>query len=72
VFSTLVTLNEGLAMGAPTSAILAETYIQHMEHKHLYQILLKHKIAGYFRYVEDILIVYNQKQTNRQNHNRIQ
>jgi hypothetical protein len=31
---------EGLAMGAPTSAILAETYIQHMEHKQLYKILL--------------------------------
>jgi hypothetical protein len=26
---------EGLAMGAPTSAILAETYIQHMEHKQI-------------------------------------
>jgi hypothetical protein len=35
-----------------------------MDHKQLYQILLKHKITGYFRYVDDILIVYNQKQTN--------
>jgi hypothetical protein len=59
-------------MGAPTSAILAETYIQHMEHEQLYQILLKHKITGYFRHVDDILIVYNQKQTNRQNYNIIQ
>jgi hypothetical protein len=55
---------EGLAMGAPTSAILAETYIQHMEHKHLYPILIKHKITGYFRYVDDILMIYNQNQTN--------
>jgi hypothetical protein len=57
---------EGLAMVAPTSAILAETYeyIQHMEHKQLYQILLKRKITGYFRYVDDIVIFYNQKQTN--------
>jgi hypothetical protein len=51
-------------MGAPTPALLAETYIQHMEHKQLYQILLKHKITGYFRYVDDILIVYNKKQTD--------
>jgi hypothetical protein len=51
-------------MGAQTSAMLAETYIRHMEHKQLYQILLKHKITGYFRYVDDILIVYNQQQTN--------
>jgi hypothetical protein len=55
---------EGLAMGAPTSAILAETYIQHMEHKHIYPILINHKITGYFRYVDDILIIYNQNQTN--------
>jgi hypothetical protein len=27
--------NEGLAMGAPTSAILAEMFIQHLEHKHI-------------------------------------
>jgi hypothetical protein len=36
----------------------------HMEHKQLHQILLKYKITGYFIYVDDILIVYNQKQTN--------
>jgi hypothetical protein len=35
-----------------------------MEHKQVYQILLKHKITGYFRYADDILIVYNQEQTN--------
>jgi hypothetical protein len=39
---------EGLAMGAPTSAILSEVYIQYMEHKKLYPILKKQKIIGYF------------------------
>jgi hypothetical protein len=34
---------EGLAMGAPTSAILAEIYIQYIEHKQLYPVLLKQK-----------------------------
>jgi hypothetical protein len=43
--------NEGLAMGAPTSAILADI---HIEHKQLYPILLKQKNIGYFRYVDDI------------------
>jgi hypothetical protein len=45
-------------MGAPTTGILAEVYIhiQHVKHKQLYSILLKHKIIGYFRYV-DILII---------------
>jgi hypothetical protein len=46
---------EGLAMGAPPSAILAEAYIQNMEHKQIYPVLLNHKIIGYFRYVDDIL-----------------
>jgi hypothetical protein len=32
---------EGLAMGAPTSAILAEVYIQYIEHKKRYPILKK-------------------------------
>jgi hypothetical protein len=54
---------EGLAMAAPTSAILAETYMQHMEHKQIYPILTKHKIIGYFRYVDDI-IIYDQRKTN--------
>jgi hypothetical protein len=30
----------------------------------LYPILKKHQIIGYFRYVEDILIIYNQNKTN--------
>jgi hypothetical protein len=32
---------DGLAMGAPTSAILAEIYIQNMEHTKIYDILKK-------------------------------
>jgi hypothetical protein len=30
-------------MGAPTSAILAETYVQHMECKQIYPVLMKYK-----------------------------
>jgi hypothetical protein len=32
---------DGLAMGAPTSSILAETYIQHLEHTQIYPILIQ-------------------------------
>jgi hypothetical protein len=53
-----------LAMGAPTSAILAETYIQHIEHKQIYPILIKHQVIGYFRYVDDIFMIYDQRNTN--------
>jgi hypothetical protein len=58
---------DGLAMGAPTSAILAETDLQHMEYEQIYkiyQILIRQQITGYFRYVDDILIIYGQNKTN--------
>jgi hypothetical protein len=42
-------------MGAPTSAILAETFIQHMECKHIYAILKTQEIITYYRYVDDII-----------------
>jgi hypothetical protein len=51
-------------MGAPTSAILAETFVQHMEHEYLYPILIAHEIIAYYRYVDDIFIIYDQNKTN--------
>jgi hypothetical protein len=50
---------EGLAMGASTSAIFSEIYLQYMEHTTLAEILIKHNIQGYFRYVDDILLIYD-------------
>jgi hypothetical protein len=44
---------EGLAMGSPSSAILAEIYLQYTECVNIYDILQKHYIIGYFRYVDD-------------------
>jgi hypothetical protein len=49
-------------MGAPTSALLSETYIQHMENKHMYPVLRTRQIIAYLRYVDDI--IYNQNKTN--------
>jgi hypothetical protein len=46
-------------MGAPTLAILAEVYIQYMEHKQLYPIWRKYQIIGYFKYVDNIFIIYD-------------
>jgi hypothetical protein len=48
----------GLAMGALTSVIIAETYMQHMEHTQMYPILIKQQIVGYFQYVDDISIFF--------------
>jgi hypothetical protein len=50
-------------MGAPSSPTFSEIYLQHIEHKIIYEILLKHNILGYLRYVDDILIIYDKKKT---------
>jgi hypothetical protein len=55
---------DGLAMGASTSAIFAETFIQHMDHKYLYPILKTQHIIAYYRHVDNILIIYNKNITN--------
>ena len=58
---------QGLTIGAPTSSILSEIYLKYMEHTEIHNILHQHNIIRYFRYVDDILIVYNHKNTNIQN-----
>jgi hypothetical protein len=59
--------NAGLAMGAPTSAILAEVFIQYLEHTTICDILMKHQIIDYYRYVDDILIIYSSHKTHIEN-----
>jgi hypothetical protein len=53
----------GVDEGAPTSAVLAEIYLQHMEHKQIYLVLIKQQPVN-FRYVEGILIIYDQNKRN--------
>jgi hypothetical protein len=54
-------------MGAPTSAILAEIFIQYLEHIDILKLLQKHHILDYYRYVDDILIIYYENYTNIDN-----
>jgi hypothetical protein len=54
-------------MGAPTSAILSEIYLQYIEHTSMYNILTQNNIHGYFRYVDDILLVYDVELINIHN-----
>jgi hypothetical protein len=56
--------SEGLAMGAPSSALLAEFYLQSTEHNQILQLLIKHKIISYHRYVDDILIMFDTTHTD--------
>jgi hypothetical protein len=51
-------------MGAPSSAILAEIYLQYIESINIYDINQKHNVIVYFRYVDNILLVYNEETTN--------
>ena len=50
---------KGLAMGAPSSSIISEIYLQFLENSKALTILTKPGIEGYFRYVDDILLIYN-------------
>jgi hypothetical protein len=59
--------NDGLAMGVPTSAILAEIFVQHLEHTIIIDILKDFQIIDYYRYVDDILIIYNVHTANIKN-----
>jgi hypothetical protein len=58
---------EGLALGAPSSGLIVEFFLQHLEHIHLAHLLTKHKIINYFRYVDDILMSFDSNHTNIQN-----
>ena len=61
---TLYVQEEGLAMGTPTSSILSEIYLWHIENTNIFDILLEHWIIGYFRYIDDIFIVHKNDTTN--------
>jgi len=54
---------DSLAMGAPTSTVFSEFYLKHLESHKICSLLHNHKVEGYFRYDDDILIVYNEDNT---------
>ena len=62
----IVTQKDGLAMGAPSSSILSEIFLQHLECSHISTLSKKHNIIQYYRYVDDILILYDSDHTDGQ------
>jgi DNA-directed RNA polymerase subunit H (RpoH/RPB5) len=62
----IIIQNDGLAMGAPSSNIIAEMFLQHIENLHLAHRTQKHKIINYFRCVEDIFLIFEPNYTNIQ------
>jgi hypothetical protein len=51
-------------MGASSSSIISELFLQYTECNFLAPIVNKHGISGYYRYVDDILILYDSSITN--------
>jgi len=55
---------DGLAMGAPSSGIIAEKFLQHIEYTHLPHLACKHKIINYCRYVDDVSLIFDSTHTS--------
>jgi hypothetical protein len=53
-------------MGSPISSTIAEIYIQFLEELYVKQWSDSRHVLYYKRYVDDILIIYNQNKTNEQ------
>jgi hypothetical protein len=58
--------NDGLAMGAPFSSILAEIFLQYIQNTHLTYLTQKQKLINYFQYVDDILLIIDPNHTYKQ------
>jgi hypothetical protein len=70
--NTYYSQTTGLAMGAPSSAVLSEIYLQYLEHTALIDILARSNILSYYRYIDDILVLYDATITNiNELHNQI-
>ena len=54
-------------MSAPTSSLTAQFFLQHLQHLHLAHLLNKQKIINYFRYIDNILVIYDANHTDIQN-----
>jgi hypothetical protein len=55
---------DGLAMGAPSSGILSEIFLQKLENTKPIDIANELQLITYHRYVDDILIVYDIRHTD--------
>ena len=58
--------HDGIAMGALSSGLIAEIFLQHIEHSHLTHVTQKHEVINYCRYVDDILIIFDPNHSNIQ------
>jgi len=55
----IVLQHDGVGMGAPSSGLIAEIFLQHIEHSYITKLTEKHRIINYCRYVDDILKIFH-------------
>jgi hypothetical protein len=55
---------KGIAMGSPISSTIAEIYLQYKKKKYIKQWVESKEIIYYKRYVDDILIIFDQNKTD--------
>ena len=53
-------------MGAPSSGILSEIFLQYIEALHIAHLTKKHMIMNNFHYVDDTLLIFDSNHTNIQ------
>jgi hypothetical protein len=54
----IITQQDGLTMGTPSSGLIAEFFLQHTKNVHLARLSRKHKIND-FRYADGILLIFD-------------
>jgi len=62
----IISQHDGLAMGAPSSGLIAELFLQHTENTLVAGLSHKHRIIDYFQYVDDILRIFDPNHTDIQ------
>ena len=62
----IIIQHDGLAVGAPSSSIIAEIFLQYTENIHLAHLTHKQRIINYFCYVDNILMTFGPTHTNIQ------
>jgi hypothetical protein len=58
---------EGLAVGAIVASFFSEFRLCYFEVSRILNLLMRYKILGYFRYLDDIIIVYNKSSIGTDN-----
>jgi hypothetical protein len=64
--NNIIVQNDKLIVGAPSSILLSEVYLQHLENSHIAYLAQKHRIIRVksFLYVDDILLIFDPNHTD--------